>query len=504
MKRKISRKNSAILNMIFNFIYQGTNTIVNIIIPPLIIGKYGSAINGLISTIKQILAYVQLVGAGISESTVVSLYKPLADDDTDKINSIYNACSITFFRMGVVFNLISLVVALVYPFFIKESFDYTFLVVLILVLSIAGASEFYVIGKYRALLIADQRLYIINIAQTVGSISNLLITIILIYLDANIILIQLGASILYAMRILIVYTYVKKNYLFLDKKCIPNFKAIEKRKAATVHHLSGLVCFGTQTVTISIFCGLIEASIYSVYNLIFNGMNLILSTISSSLLATFGNMLASDDKEHTRKIFSLFETFYYLCVFILYTVTYIMFLSFVDLYTSNVSDVNYIRRSFAMLFCIMGIINCTRTPGATLINAIGHYKETQNRALVEMTICIILQLLLVNIYKSEGVILGTIIAFLYRACDIFNYSNKVILSQSVRQTLKKIIPNLIIFITFMLLVNSFDTYFVNNYFEWILVAIIITSICSIIYLIINFILFKNDFLNIVKILKRKN
>lgn len=214
---KISRTKSAFLNMVFNFIYQITNTIVNIIIPPLIISKYGSVINGLISTIKQILGYIQLVGAGISESTVVSLYKPLEDNNQKKISSIFNACSITFFRMGLLFNVFSVILAFIYPFFIKEEFNYFFLVLLIIVLSISGASEFYIIGKCRSLLIADQKVYIVNIAQIFGAVSNFIITIFLISIDANILIVQLGASSIYAMRILVLYVYVKKIIYILIK-----------------------------------------------------------------------------------------------------------------------------------------------------------------------------------------------------------------------------------------------------------------------------------------------
>ena len=84
---KTSRTKSAILNVFFNLCYQVVNTVVNLLIPPMIMTKFGSVINGLVSTIKQILSYVQLLGAGISESTVVSLYKPLSEKD-DKNSAV--------------------------------------------------------------------------------------------------------------------------------------------------------------------------------------------------------------------------------------------------------------------------------------------------------------------------------------------------------------------------------------------------------------------------------
>ena len=269
---KTSRTKSAMLNVFFNLCYQVVNTVVNLLIPPMIMTKFGSVINGLVSTIKQILSYVQLLGAGISESTVVSLYKPLSEKDDKKISAIFNACSTTFFRMGMLFNTGALAIAFIYPLFMGE-INYVFGVLLIVVLSVAGASEFFVIGKCRSLLIADQKIYIVNIAQIIGAVSNLIITIILIKLNANIIVVQAGASVIYAMRIIIVYGYVKKHYTFLDKNVEADYSAISKRKAATIHQLSGLISFGSQTVVVSMFCGFAEASVYSVYNLVFVGIN---------------------------------------------------------------------------------------------------------------------------------------------------------------------------------------------------------------------------------------
>lgn len=502
MSTNKSRSKSALLNMAFNFAYQIINTLINIIIPPLIIGKFGSTINGLISTIKQILGYVQLLGAGISEATVVSLYKPIAKNDTYRISSIYNACSITFTKSGTLFSITAVLIAFIYPFFINEKFNYYFLVLLILILSIAGISEFFVIGKCRSLLMADQKFYIVNIAQIVGAVGNLLITILLIYLDSNILLIQLGSSIIYAMRLIILYLYVKEHYSFLDSEIEPNFQAINKRKSATIHQLAGLITFGSQTIFVSIFCGLAEASVYSVYNLVFTGINTLLSTVSSALLASFGNIIAQDDEKKLNDIFSIYERIYYILVFCLYTVTYVMFLSFINLYTSNVTDINYSRIEYVVLFCIMGIVNCLRTPGSTIINAAGHYRETQNRAIIEMIICFVLECLLVKDFGGIGILIATIVAYFYRSIDVIYYSNKIILKRKAIISVSIILYNIIIYLIFIL---SSKFYIINplSYFDWILDAIVISLVVFTVYIVLNFFISKLEYNKVINKIRRK-
>lgn len=485
-KEKKSRTFYAIKNIIFNFGYQVINTVTNIILPPLIIGKYGSVVNGLVTTIKQIMNYIQLVGAGISESTIVSLYKPLAENDKDKVSSIYKASEKTFAKSGTIFSVMSILVAFIYPIFIEEQLEYDFLVKIILILSIAGVSDFFAIGKYRTLLTANQKVYIVNIAQIIGAIFSTLISIIMIKLDCSIIIVQLVATITYLLRITILHFYIKKNYKYLNKNATPDYTAVSRRKDATIHQIASLVIFGSQTLFISKFCGLAEASVYSVYNLVFTGINTILSTVSSAMLAGMGNLIATSDEKRVKKVYSIYEFLYYILVFICYITTYVMIIPFIKLYTLGISDANYIRPELVIMFTIMGLLNCLRTPGATMINAKGHYKETKNRALIEMAICLILEAVLVQKLGIIGVLIGTIAAYLYRTLDVIIYSNKKILMQQPKMSFIRISINVILLI-FIALTFNINLLNISNYFMWILCAIITFMISFIIVLVINII-----------------
>ena len=54
---------------------------------------YGSEINGLISSINQLL-YFSLVEAGLSGAAIYALYKPLADNDYKAINGVITAAKV--------------------------------------------------------------------------------------------------------------------------------------------------------------------------------------------------------------------------------------------------------------------------------------------------------------------------------------------------------------------------------------------------------------------------
>lgn len=494
-KKNNSRTIYAVKNVVFNLLYQILNTVSNIIIPPLLINNFGSAINGLVSTIKQIINYIQIVGSGISESTTVALYKPLEEGDTKKVSEIYNASEKTFTKSGMIFCIIALATSFIYPLFLSEELDYFFIVKMVIILSISGASEFFAIGKIKTLLIADQKNYIINIVQIIALSFSTFFVYFLIKLDCNILIVQFISSLLYVFRIVLLYTYVRRHYTYLNNKEVPDYEAVSKRKPAMVHQIAGLITFGSQTLFIAKFCGLKEASVYSVYSLIFTGINTILSTFSSAMISGIGHLMNSDMQKKVNDVYSIYECCYYILVFTCYITAFSLCMPFIKIYTAGITDINYVRYNLMFLFTIMGLLNCLRTPGATIINAKGHYKETQNRAIIEMFICLFLEVIFVKKVGIVGILIATIFAYLYRTIDVIIYSNKIILKTKVSNTLKRITYDLLFSILLVYIFNSF-TFKIHNYFSWVIYAIIIAFISFIFILIINLIFDKKTIINV--------
>ena len=475
MKKKASRTVSALINLISNCGYQFVNIIVNIILPPLITGRFGSVISGLVNTVRQIVSYVSLVGSGISDSTVVALYEPLEKNDAGRISSIYNAVGRAFNRASAAFTVISVVVAAVYPLLIEEELDYFFVASIVLIMSLSGFSELWMIGKYRALLTADQRLYIVNFAQIAGSVFSTALTVALIKLGFGIVTVQLAAATTYLLRIILLTAYVTRRYRYLDKTAEPELSAISKRGAATVHHISGIVIFGSQTLIVSMVCGLAESNVFYVYNLVFNGLNTVLSTVSSAMLAGMGNLMLSDDKAKLHRVYEIYELLFHIMTYGVYMTAMVMIIPFERIYMSGAVDANYIRPEVVLPFALVGLLNNLRTPGTTVICAKGHYGETKYRAVAEATICIAGELALVWRFGIVGVLVGTVLASLYRTPDTIIYSNCRILGRSPLKSFARAARFAVPFIGAYIFAMKVELS-VGGYLEWALYAAAVAAV----------------------------
>ena len=137
-------------NIFASALPQIMNIITNLILPSMIILRFGSEINGLISSIKVIISYVSIVGAGIATATTQRLYEPVAKKQTNVVRGMLNASNKMFNKFGTIYCGIVLIVAILYPLFIETNIEYITIVLLMLAMSISGASEFFAIGRCRS------------------------------------------------------------------------------------------------------------------------------------------------------------------------------------------------------------------------------------------------------------------------------------------------------------------------------------------------------------------
>lgn len=480
MKSKI-----VLRNIISNIIYQVTTIISGLVIPILIIKYYGSEINGLNATVNQAIAYLHLVEAGIGMASIQALYKPLSDRDHNQINGVLSATRQLYNKSGLLFLILVLVLSILYPLIIEESIDKFITIGLVLVLGLGGVVEYFLHGKYRVLLLADQKGYIIFNLQSLASILSTALKIFLIYQNYNIVIVQGIATIIFILRVIFLKLYINKNYTNINYKVEPNKNALNKKNAVFIHQIAFLVLNNTDILIITIFLSLNTVSVYSIYNIVFGAIGgLIVSLSSTSLSTAFGQLIAFGDKEKLIKGYDVYEFLYFILLFGVYTITLLMTLPFIKLYTIDVTDVNYIDKHLPLLFTLVGILNHTRNPMVAMINAAGHFKETQNRALIEAFINLVFSLLFVNLYGLYGVLIGTIIAFIYRTSDTIFYVYKHILNQSPTRTLKRLFINTLICLTIVYTFSKLELFQINSWIHWI-TALILISILTLLILFIS-------------------
>jgi O-antigen/teichoic acid export membrane protein len=469
------RTKKALFNLIFSFLKQIITAVAGFILPYMFISEYGSEINGLLSSVKQFLAHLNIVEAGIGAASIVALYKPLAKKDHNQINLVLSATKIFYKRVSYFFAFLVLLLAILYPNIVGTQIEFYISFILVLILGFSGFFEFSILGKYRVLLLADQRSYVISLVQTISTIINTAISVILIKFGYHFILVQLIYIFTLLLQAIIIVSYIKYKFPkvhFNDKT--PDYHSINRKWDALIHQVAGLIVFSTPLVLVTIFLGLNEASVYAIYNMIFLAVGMFVSSFSNGLSAGFGSIISANDHVTLGKTHNTFEYFYFLVLTWVVTCTALLIIPFITVYTSGIHDVNYIRPELAALFVLVMVLNYVRIPSQVLVEGAGHFKETKYRAILEALINFIVSLIFIQFLGLEGLLLGAICSFLYRTTDFILYTTKHILKGSIWGTLRRLITNMS-----LSLIASIPFVFifpikVTSYFEWFSWAIIVS------------------------------
>ena len=134
------------------------------------------------------------------------------------------------------------------------------------------------------------------------------------------------------------------------------------------------------------------------------------------------------------------------------------------LYTAGVNDINYIDRFLPLMFISTYLLSCGRSASNQAINFAGHFKKTQNRAIAEAVINIVVSVIAVQFLGIYGVLIGTIAALLYRSNDIILYASHHVLNRKALITYKRWGVNLAVFIL-VLFINQFINIELNSYLK---------------------------------------
>lgn len=476
---KISpRKKEVLLTVITNLLLQVITALCGFVLPPLVIKVFGSSVNGMVSSITQFIAYLNIVEAGVGGASIAALYKPLAHGDTAERNSILSATAQFYNRSGVLFTVLVCMLAFVYPLIVGGEVDRLQSSLMVLVLGITGAAEFFLIGKYRVLLTADKKMYVLSFVQMGGLIISTGLAILLIRNGIGILPVKLCSAMVYLGRYVLLSLYVHRKYKNIDFHAVPDTQAISQSKNVLVHQICSLIVLYSPMVIITIFCSLKDASIYTVYLMVFNAVNLLLGAFSNGMQSFFGESLVISDLEDTRKSYRNYETLYFIITFFIYSMTYILIMPFMKIYTKSMTDCNYIQPVLSIMLVISGILSAIRNPTLQLAAAANRYKETQIQALIESILNLVSSIIFVSFFGFIGVVIGGICSGLYRTGISIVYTYRKILFVHFVKSILSISVIFLLFVPFCFFAQRIlpDG---NSYFAWFLEAIVSGGLCFI-------------------------
>lgn len=496
----MARKDSRIkYNMISGFVYQVVFIAISFILPRLYLDNFGSEVNGVLSTIKQVFFYLVLLEAGVGLATTQALYKPIAENRYNDASAILAATRKYYFKTGAIYSVIVLLIAIVYSFIIPTGIN-SFTVFGIVVLSgVPSIFSFFVQAKYRILMEVDGRKYVITNSETVFQFVANVSKILILYLTDSLILIYLVFCILNLIQMAYICVYARRQYKWLDFKVKPDYKAISQKESVLVHQLSGMVFNNTDVLLLSVMSDFKVVSVYTIYSLFFTQIQNFITSITSGISFALGQMFHVDRKKFD-KIYSMYETLFIMCSFVIFTLMAVFLLPIIQLYTGGIDDAEYTNATLLILFVLMNLLANGKLPISQVVDYSGDFKNTRIFAIIEMTLNVSLTIVGILKWGVCGAIFGSVMALVFRGIAMIYYVNKKVLGRSQMKTYKLWIINGLVFALVMAI------FYVDKFSEFGFVELILKGLTHApwivaLYIAVNLIFQTSAFRTLLEIIK---
>ena len=177
-------------NMCSSLLYNLSVILFGLLLPRLYLTSFGSELNGLDSTIKQIFSCLTLLEAGVGLASQQAYYLPVAVGDGKAINGIFSATHHYYRRTGIVYLLVTVVFALLYPLCINTVLSYGTVSLIVVFYGIPGIVSYLVQGKYRSFMEVEGKNYVITYITTATMAAGNLLRMLALLFTRSILLVQ--------------------------------------------------------------------------------------------------------------------------------------------------------------------------------------------------------------------------------------------------------------------------------------------------------------------------
>lgn len=422
---RIASTKNTIRGIFFGVINKVVMIIMPFVLRSILIHKIGTDYAGLSSLFTSILKVLNIAELGFASAATYSLYKPVADEDTDKVCALLSFYRKIYYSIGTIIMIAGLALMPFLDHLIKGSHPADVSLQVLYIIYLVDSAASYFLFSYKNLILnAYQRVDIISIISTGLHV--------LMYAGQIIALVVFKAYYAYVASIVVftiannlsIARYVSKK--FPQYTCRGELSKEEKKDI--VKNSYGMLLFkicqvtrnSLDTVFISAFIGLTAAAIYNNYYQIFAGLISIQTIIRESMKGGIGNKIALNSPEKNHEDMLVFMYLYAWLSGIFTACMLCLYQPFVKMW---VGSKLMLDEPTMIMFCVYFYISSMGSIRFLYHQSAGLFWTKRYWTVAEALVNVIGNYILVRLCGMFGVVCSTIISLI--TIDFF-YSTTIV------------------------------------------------------------------------------
>ena len=281
----------------------------------------GAEFIGLTNMLMNSMSYLSVAELGIGLSISYFLYKPLQEDNHEKINEVMSMLAYLYRCIGFIIGGIGLIISLFFPWWFDNLGTGLFLVYFAFYSFLASSMTGYIFNYKNILVGANQKQYLVSAFFQSIAIVQSLVQIILAYYYRNLYLwVVVGlvftiiGVIIFNYRIRQLYPWLQINLAEGRKNLKKYPDVLKKTRQIFARKIKDLILYRSDDIFVGSFVSVTAVAFYSNYTMITYKLIYLLNILSDGFSAGIGNLLAEGNEKNIIKVFWELTAFRFLII----------------------------------------------------------------------------------------------------------------------------------------------------------------------------------------------
>ena len=376
-------------------------------------------VSGLFTNVLGVLSFAEL---GIGSAIVFSLYKPIADNDNEKIKSLLALYKKAYRIIAIIVSIIGLCIIPFLNILVNSDIPMSQIRIFYLIFL------FNTVSYKTSYVSAIQKEYIITNTTVIGTILTNIVQVVALLLGGDYLSYLIIAAVIGLLQKIATVIYLNKKFPILTERDIIPLDTDTKRsiwknvKALIIHKIGEVSVNQTDNIIVSAFVSTTAVGLLSNYTTLNGMINRFTGAFFGSFTASFGNMLAKEKIEKQRLIFDVYD----LLGFWIYGFVFIAFVTLSQPFISLLWGENMLVDNATMIlyFTSMFFAGMTYIPYSYKVAA-GLFNEDKWVAFAQAIINLIVSIIAVKVIGLPGIFVGTLISrmivVIFRPYVVYKY-----------------------------------------------------------------------------------
>jgi O-antigen/teichoic acid export membrane protein len=407
------RVKHSFINISVGLMYQVIITSLSFVSRTVFINSLGINYLGVNGLFTNLLALLSLAEVGIGQSIMYSLYKPVAENDYDKINVLMKLYKKAYLVIALVILALGLSLMPFLKDIIKDS-NVPNIQFIYLIFLLNTVTPYLYVHK-NSFLNVCQKGYFVNGIYSISSIVSMCLKIGIISFTKNYPLYLVIDSVITIINSIIISILANKKYPFLKSKTNNKLdkttkdSIIKNIRAIVLQNIGNYLVLGTDNIIISSFVSVIAVGLYSNYNMLIEICRTFINQVFNNIYHSIGNLVAKESKD---KVYNLYKI-YRLINFWLYSFFAIFLTIIIGPFIKLWLGPKFLMGSTILVILMISFYERgMRNSITTLKTTAGIFHEDRYVPLIQAIINLFFSIVLVKAIGIVGVFIGTLISAL--------------------------------------------------------------------------------------------